>query len=147
MAEGGRRADGLAERFPKAALVPAGPELAEAAAQVAAFVDAPARGLDLPLDIRGTAFQHRVWSALRNIEVGERISYAELAMRVGSPRGSRAVAQACANNRIAVTIPCHRVVRGDGQLAGYRWGIARKRALLDLEARVSMTGAETESLP
>jgi AraC family transcriptional regulator, regulatory protein of adaptative response / methylated-DNA-[protein]-cysteine methyltransferase len=102
---------------------------------VVGFVDAPALGLDLPLDIRGTAFQQRVWQALREIPVGETVSYAELARRVGEPKSVRAVAQACAANNIAVAIPCHRVVKNDGALSGYRWGVERKRALLEKEAQ------------
>jgi AraC family transcriptional regulator, regulatory protein of adaptative response / methylated-DNA-[protein]-cysteine methyltransferase len=104
-------------------------------ANVVGFVDAPALGLDLPLDIRGTAFQQRVWQALREIPVGETVSYAEIARRVGEPRSVRAVAQACGANHIAVAIPCHRVVKNDGALSGYRWGVERKRALLEKEAQ------------
>ncbi len=105
-------------------------------AQVVGFVEAPRIGLDLPLDIRGTAFQQRVWQALRDIPSGETASYAEIAERIGAPTATRAVATACAANRIAVAIPCHRVVRSDGSLSGYRWGVERKRALLDQEAAV-----------
>jgi AraC family transcriptional regulator of adaptative response/methylated-DNA-[protein]-cysteine methyltransferase len=100
---------------------------------VVGCVEAPAAGLDLPLDIRGTAFQQRVWEALRAIPPGSTIGYAELAARLGLPRGARAIAQACAANAIAVAIPCHRVVRSDGALSGYRWGVERKRALLERE--------------
>jgi AraC family transcriptional regulator of adaptative response/methylated-DNA-[protein]-cysteine methyltransferase len=91
-------------------------------------------GLDLPLDVRGTAFQQRVWQALREIPAGSTATYTEIAERLGAPKAVRAVAQACASNAIAVAIPCHRVVRTDGALAGYRWGVKRKRALLDREA-------------
>ena len=98
------------------------------------FVEAPAFGLDLPLDVRGTAFQQRVWQALREIPAGETASYSTIAERIGSPKAVRAVAQACALNTIAVAIPCHRVVRNDGGLSGYRWGVERKRALLEREA-------------
>ena len=101
------------------------------------LVEAPQLGLDLPLDIRGTAFQQRVWQALRKIPPGETLSYAELARRIGAPRAVRAVAGACAANPLAVAIPCHRVVRRDGNLAGYRWGIERKRALLERETNVT----------
>jgi O-6-methylguanine DNA methyltransferase len=104
-------------------------------AKVVGFVDAPAQGLDLPLDIRGTAFQRRVWDAIRGIPAGSTASYAEIARRIGAPKAVRSVAQACASNALAVAIPCHRVVRTDGQLSGYRWGVARKRALLAREAR------------
>jgi AraC family transcriptional regulator, regulatory protein of adaptative response / methylated-DNA-[protein]-cysteine methyltransferase len=98
------------------------------------FVEAPAIGLDLPLDIRGTAFQQRVWQALREIPAGETASYSEIARRIGSPQSIRAVAQACGANTLAVAIPCHRVVKQDGTLSGYRWGVQRKRALLEREA-------------
>ena len=101
-----------------------------------AFVEAPAQHFDLPLDVRGTAFQQRVWQALRKIPRGSTVSYSEIAKRIGHPRAVRAVAQACASNAIAVAIPCHRVVRIDGSLSGYRWGIERKRALLDRERAV-----------
>jgi AraC family transcriptional regulator, regulatory protein of adaptative response / methylated-DNA-[protein]-cysteine methyltransferase len=101
---------------------------------VIAFVESPGVGLDLPLDIRGTAFQHRVWDALRRIPAGATASYAEIAKSIGSPKSVRAVARACAANHLAVAIPCHRVVRTDGSLSGYRWGVRRKRALLDKEA-------------
>jgi AraC family transcriptional regulator of adaptative response/methylated-DNA-[protein]-cysteine methyltransferase len=101
---------------------------------VVGFVEAPAVGLDLPLDVRGTAFQQRVWQALRGIPPGTTASYTDIAERLGTPRAVRAVAQACASNTLAVAIPCHRVVRKDGALAGYRWGVERKRALLEREA-------------
>jgi len=124
----------LEERFPQSRLIGDDAGLADLLAQVAGFVEAPARGLDLPLDPRGTAFQQRVWQALRQIPAGETASYAGIAGRVGSPKAVRAVAQACAANAIAVAIPCHRVVRNDGALSGYRWGTERKRALLQREA-------------
>lgn len=123
----------LEDRFPKADLVGGDAEFEDTVAKVVGFVDAPAIGLDLPLDMRGTAFQRRVWLALRDIPAGKTTSYAEIAERIGSPKAVRAVAQACAANRIAVAIPCHRVVRRDGDLAGYRWGVERKRALLAKE--------------
>jgi AraC family transcriptional regulator of adaptative response/methylated-DNA-[protein]-cysteine methyltransferase len=125
----------LQDRFPRAHLVGGDPQFEELVAKVVGFVEAPAVGLDLPLDIRGTAFQQRVWQALRGIPVGETTSYAEIAKRIGTPRSVRAVAQACAANAIAVAIPCHRVVRTDGALSGYRWGVERKKALLQREAR------------
>jgi AraC family transcriptional regulator, regulatory protein of adaptative response / methylated-DNA-[protein]-cysteine methyltransferase len=100
---------------------------------VVGFVETPSRGLDLPLDIRGTAFQQRVWKAIREIPAGSTASYRDLAKRIGAPKAVRAVAQACGANGIAVAIPCHRVVRTDGAVSGYRWGIERKRALLDRE--------------
>ena len=98
------------------------------------FVEAPKLGLDLPLDVRGTAFQQRVWQALRALPAGSTASYAEIAAAIGAPKAVRAVAGACAANPIAVAIPCHRVLRNDGALSGYRWGVERKRALLDAEA-------------
>jgi AraC family transcriptional regulator of adaptative response/methylated-DNA-[protein]-cysteine methyltransferase len=103
-------------------------------ARVVGFIEAPRVGLGLPLDIRGTAFQQRVWHALREIPSGQTVSYAEIARRIGSPKAIRAVAGACAANNIAVAIPCHRVVRSDGSLTGYAWGVERKRALLNMEA-------------
>jgi AraC family transcriptional regulator, regulatory protein of adaptative response / methylated-DNA-[protein]-cysteine methyltransferase len=104
-------------------------------AEVVAFVESPERGLDLPLDVQGTAFQQRVWQALRGIPAGSRASYGEIAARIGAPKEAYAVGEACAANMIAVAIPCHRVVRKEGALGGYRWGFKRKRALLDREAR------------
>ena len=103
-------------------------------ARVVGFVEAPGLGLDLPLDVRGTAFQQRVWQALRDIPAGETASYTEIARRIGAPKAVRAVAGACAANVLAVAIPCHRVLRNDGGLSGYRWGVERKRALLEREA-------------
>ena len=122
----------LAGRFPQATLATADADFAGWVAQVVAHVDGVA-DLALPLDIRGTAFQRRVWEALCRIPKGETRSYAELATALGQPGGARAVAGACAANRLAVAIPCHRVVASDGGLAGYRWGLARKRTLLDRE--------------
>ena len=124
----------LQDRFPKAELIGGDVGFERHVATVVGFVDAPGRTLDLPLDIAGTAFQRRVWEALRAIPVGHTASYAEIATTIGLPRAVRAVAQACAANALAVAIPCHRVVRSDGGLSGYRWGVARKRALLDAEA-------------
>jgi AraC family transcriptional regulator, regulatory protein of adaptative response / methylated-DNA-[protein]-cysteine methyltransferase len=98
------------------------------------LVEAPGQGLDLPLDIRGTAFQERVWQALRAIPPGKTATYAEIARAVGRPKAARAVAQACAANPLAIAIPCHRVVRADGDLSGYRWGVERKRELIAREA-------------
>ncbi|MBB4266391.1 bifunctional DNA-binding transcriptional regulator/O6-methylguanine-DNA methyltransferase Ada [Roseospira visakhapatnamensis] len=125
---------GLRARFPKATLEPADDSFAEAVAAVLALIEQPARGLDLPLDVQGTLFQRRVWDALRAIPAGETVSYAEVAARIGRPNATRAVAGACAANRLAVAVPCHRVVAADGGLSGYRWGPDRKRALLDREA-------------
>jgi AraC family transcriptional regulator, regulatory protein of adaptative response / methylated-DNA-[protein]-cysteine methyltransferase len=120
----------LQDRFPKAQLVGGDHTFEQLVAKVVGFVEAPVQGLDLPLDIRGTAFQKRVWTAIRDIPAGATTSYAELARRIGRPSASRAVAQACASNTLAVAIPCHRVVRRDGGLSGYRWGVERKEALL-----------------
>jgi AraC family transcriptional regulator of adaptative response/methylated-DNA-[protein]-cysteine methyltransferase len=125
----------LQDRFPQAELIGGDENFEQAVAQVVGFVEAPGIGLQLPLDIRGTAFQQRVWEALRAIPVGETVTYTEIARRIGAPKAVRAVAGACAANALAVAIPCHRVVRSDGSLSGYRWGIERKRALLDKEAK------------
>ena len=123
----------LNEKFPAANVVESDTTFAQLLGKVVSLLEAPAQGLDLPLDIRGTTFQRRVWEALRNIPAGETLSYAEVAQRIGVPRSVRAVAQACAANVLAVAIPCHRVVRQDGALAGYRWGVERKRTLLERE--------------
>jgi AraC family transcriptional regulator of adaptative response/methylated-DNA-[protein]-cysteine methyltransferase len=123
----------LRAQFSKARLVAGDPEFDNWVSQVVAFVDDPHLGLDLPLDIRGTAFQRRVWQALRAIPVGETRTYTDIAEALGMPKAVRAVAGACASNAVAVAIPCHRVHRIGGALAGYRWGIERKRALLDKE--------------
>ena len=124
----------LQDRFPKAELIGGDEGYEDLIAKVVGFVEAPKLGLDLPLDVRGTAFQQRVWQALREIPAGSTLSYTEVAAKIGSPNAVRAVAGACAANSIAVAIPCHRVVRNDGGLSGYRWGVERKRALLDREA-------------
>ncbi|MYM71157.1 bifunctional DNA-binding transcriptional regulator/O6-methylguanine-DNA methyltransferase Ada [Duganella sp. FT134W] len=124
----------LQDRFPRAELIGAEPEYEQVVSRVVGMVEQPSAGLDLPLDVRGTAFQQRVWQVLRAIPSGRRVTYAELAQLAGVPRGARAVASACAANAIAVAIPCHRVVRNDGSLSGYRWGVDRKAALLNREA-------------
>jgi AraC family transcriptional regulator of adaptative response/methylated-DNA-[protein]-cysteine methyltransferase len=124
----------LQDDFSQAELIGGDEAFERLVATVVGFVEAPARGLDLPLDIRGTAFQRQVWQALREVPPGSTASYSDIARRVGVPRAMRAVAQACASNTLAVAIPCHRVVRQDGQLSGYRWGVERKRALLEREA-------------
>jgi AraC family transcriptional regulator, regulatory protein of adaptative response / methylated-DNA-[protein]-cysteine methyltransferase len=124
----------LQDRFPKARLLGADPDYEAMVARVVGFVEAPELGLDLPLDVRGTAFQQRVWQALQEISVGATVSYAEIAERIGVPKAVRAVAGACAANNLAVAIPCHRVVRNDGAISGYAWGVERKRALLEKEA-------------
>ncbi len=125
----------LQDQFPRASLIGGDAEFEQLVSQVVGFVEAPGLGLDLPLDVRGTAFQQRVWQALRDIPAGATASYTDIASRIGSPASVRAVAQACGANLLAVAIPCHRVVRNDGGLSGYRWGVERKRALLQREAR------------
>lgn len=124
----------LQDQFPKAELIGCDGEFEQLVAAVVGFIEAPAIGLHLPLDVQGTAFQERVWRALREIPPGTTASYTEIAARIGSPQAVRAVARACASNHIAVAIPCHRVVRRNGDLAGYRWGVERKRELLRREA-------------
>ena len=124
----------LQDQFPHANLIGGNASFEQLVAKVVGFVEAPALGLDLPLDVRGTAFQQRVWQSLRKIPVGSTASYTDIAKLIGSPKSVRAVAQACGANALAVAIPCHRVVRNDGALSGYRWGVERKRALLEKEA-------------
>jgi AraC family transcriptional regulator of adaptative response/methylated-DNA-[protein]-cysteine methyltransferase len=121
-------------RFPNAEPGAGGGEFERLATRALGLIERPRQGWDLPLDIEGTPFQRRVWKALREIPPGSTMSYARIAERIGQPRAARAVAGACAANRIAVAIPCHRVLRGDGDLSGYRWGVARKRELLAREA-------------
>jgi AraC family transcriptional regulator, regulatory protein of adaptative response / methylated-DNA-[protein]-cysteine methyltransferase len=127
----------LQDRFPKARLVGGDKDYESLVARVVGFVEAPRIGLDLPLDVRGTAFQQRVWQVLREIPVGRTASYTDIAHNIGSPRAARAVADACAANNIALAIPCHRVVRNDGALAGYSWGVERKRILIEREAEIA----------
>jgi AraC family transcriptional regulator, regulatory protein of adaptative response / methylated-DNA-[protein]-cysteine methyltransferase len=124
----------LQDRFPKAHLVGGDADYEKLVTQVVGVVESPHLGVDLPLDIRGTAFQLRVWQALREIPAGTTASYADIAARIGVPKSVRAVAGACAANTLAVVIPCHRVVRHDGALSGYRWGVERKRVLIEREA-------------
>lgn len=131
----------LQDRFRTARLIGADRGFEQWVAQVVGLIESPKVGLALPLDIRGTAFQQRVWQALRGIPAGQTVSYTEIARRIGSPQAVRAVAGACAANPLAVAIPCHRVVRHDGALSGYRWGIERKRILLYREAEESATVA------
>ncbi len=123
----------LQDRFPRAELIGGDAGFEALVAQVVGLIEHPNLGIDLPLDVRGTAFQQRVWQALRQIPSGETTSYAQIAQRIGSPTSARAVAGACAANTLAVAIPCHRVVRSDGALSGYRWGVERKRELLSRE--------------
>ncbi|MDC6169349.1 bifunctional DNA-binding transcriptional regulator/O6-methylguanine-DNA methyltransferase Ada [Paucibacter sp. XJ19-41] len=125
----------LQDRFPKARLIGGDAGFEQLVARVVGFVEAPGVGLDLPLDVRGTAFQQRVWQALREIPPGRTASYSEIAALIGAPRAVRAVASACAANTLAVAIPCHRVLRQDGSPGGYRWGVERKRELLAREAK------------
>ena len=120
----------LQDRFTKARLIGDDVGYATLVARVIGLIEAPGVGFDLPLDLRGTAFQQRVWQALRAIPLGETVSYSQLAAKIGAPGSARAVARACATNHVAVAIPCHRVVRQDGALSGYAWGVERKRALL-----------------
>jgi AraC family transcriptional regulator of adaptative response/methylated-DNA-[protein]-cysteine methyltransferase len=124
----------LQDQFPRALLIGADHSFEKQVAKVVGLVEAPALGLDLPLDLQGTTIQQRVWQALRAIPAGTSVSYSAVARSIGQPHAARAVALACAANPLAVAIPCHRVVRQDGALSGYRWGIARKRALLDRES-------------
>ena len=124
----------LQDRFPRAELIGADADFEAIVARVIAMVEQPGVGLDLPLDIRGSAFQQRVWEALRRLRSGETASYAEIARRIGAPNAARAVAQACGANKLAVAVPCHRIVRTNGDLSGYAWGVERKRALLEREA-------------
>jgi AraC family transcriptional regulator of adaptative response/methylated-DNA-[protein]-cysteine methyltransferase len=123
----------LQDQFPKANLIGGDSRYEELVAKVVGFLEKPGVGLDLPLDVRGTAFQQRVWEALRKIPAGLTASYSDVAKQIGAPDSVRAVAQACAANKLAIAIPCHRVVRMDGGLSGYRWGVERKRALLERE--------------
>lgn len=125
----------LQDQFPQANLIGGDTPFEQLVSKVVGFVEAPALGLELPLDIRGTVFQQRVWQALLEIPVGSTASYTDIAQRIGLPKSVRAVAQACGANALAVAIPCHRVVRNDGALSGYRWGIERKRTLLERETR------------
>jgi AraC family transcriptional regulator, regulatory protein of adaptative response / methylated-DNA-[protein]-cysteine methyltransferase len=124
----------LQDRFPKAHFIGADRDYEILVAQVVGLVEKPRISLKLPLDVRGTVFQERVWKALQEVPAGETVSYAEIARRIGAPKAVRAVAGACAANKLAVAIPCHRVVRNDGSLSGYAWGVDRKRALIDREA-------------
>ncbi len=127
--------DRLTARFPGADLIAGDADFERLAASVIALVEEPAKAVDLPIDVRGTAFQERVWQALRRIPAGATATYAEIAAMIGEPKSTRAVANACGANRVAVVIPCHRVVRTDGGSGGYRWGIARKEALLAREMK------------
>lgn len=129
------------DRFPNAALVGDDPAFGALVARVVALVENPSAPVDLPLDMRGTAFQQRVWQALRTIPAGETATYADIARRIGQPRAVRAVAQACGANPVAVATPCHRIIRTDGDVSGYRWGVARKQTLLAREREAKATEA------
>lgn len=132
--DAGAMAADLRQRFPATTCLDADPQAATPLAQVIHLIEAPRQPLGLTLDLRGTAFQRRVWQVLQAIPPGQTASYTDIAARIGSPRAVRAVAAACAANTLAVAIPCHRVLRHDGALSGYRWGVERKRALLAREA-------------
>ena len=136
-----RLARDLQDRFPQARLIGGDADFERLVAQVVGLVEAPGQGADLPLDVRGTAFQQRVWQALRAIPAGTTAIYSEIAERIGAPTATRAVAQACGANPLAVAIPCHRVVRRDGGLSGYRWGVERKRSLLAREGAPTPAGS------
>lgn len=125
----------LQDRFPKADLIGADGDFEQIVAEVVGFIDEPSRGFDLPLHLRGTAFQQKIWETLRDIPLGQTMTYTQVAARAGNPSAVRAVANACASNKLAVAIPCHRVVRTDGSLSGYRWGVERKAALLEREKK------------
>lgn len=133
--------DQVQKRFPMANVEEAGPEYRSTVIRIASLIDAPMKENDLPLDIRGTVFQERVWKALRGIPPGTTLTYTELAKRIGRPKAARAVGSACAANTLAVAIPCHRVVRQDGKMGGYRWGVERKRRLIRRE-RQARRGAQ-----
>lgn len=124
----------LLQRFPRSRLMADDLALEDAVSKVVDFVEAPGARLDLPLDLRGTAFERRTWQALRDIPVGSTMTYGEIARKLGAPATAQDVAAACAANPLAVAIPCHRVVKADGSISGYRWGVRRKRALLSREA-------------
>jgi AraC family transcriptional regulator, regulatory protein of adaptative response / methylated-DNA-[protein]-cysteine methyltransferase len=126
----------LQDQFPEANLIGSESGYKQLVAKVVSLIENPGAGLDLPLDIRGTAFQQRVWHALQKIPSGSTASYTDIANQIGTPGAVRAVARACGANALAVVIPCHRVIRNDGSLSGYRWGVERKRALLEREAHV-----------
>lgn len=128
-----RLAHDLQDTFPEAEISPGDKSFDARVAQVIGFVEQPAHGLDLPLDIRGTAFQRQVWEALQSVPPGMTATYTEIARLIGQPKSVRAVATACAANKIAIAIPCHRIVRTDGSLSGYRWGLERKSELLQRE--------------
>ncbi len=123
----------LADRFPEAMIAGTDAQCDKAATGVASLLERPENGFDLPLHLQGTPFQKSVWQALRKIPTGKTATYLDIAKKIGKPKAVRAVAQACGANNIAIVIPCHRVIRTDGSLSGYRWGVERKQALLERE--------------
>ena len=135
----------LRQRFPAAEITADEAGLKDWADRVVRFITAPDHNLDLPLDIQGTAFQARVWRALQKIPLGKTATYTEIAAALGQPKAVRAVAQACAANKLALIVPCHRVIRSDGELGGYRWGLERKRALLARESAAAAQEAADEA--
>jgi AraC family transcriptional regulator of adaptative response/methylated-DNA-[protein]-cysteine methyltransferase len=137
----------LQDRFPTANLIGNENDYEDLVAKVIGLIEQPGLGLDLPLDIRGTAFQQRVWKALRQIPPGTTATYAEIAKKIGEPKAARAVAQACGANNLAIAIPCHRVIKNDGSISGYRWGVERKRSLLGREAPITLPANMSKSTP
>ena len=135
----------LQDHFPRAELIGGDAGFESLVAKVVGLIETPSVGIDLPLDVRGTAFQQRVWQALRQIPAGQTASYAQIALAIGAPRSVRAVAGACAANTLAVAIPCHRVVRSDGGISGYRWGVVRKREFLEREAQLKGPDSPTRA--
>lgn len=128
----------LKARFPDAHIVEDPAALEKTLGKPAALIDHPEDGVEFPLDLRGSPFELRVWQVLREIPAGTTATYGEIAARLGSPREAREVGEACANNRLAVVVPCHRIVKKDGSISGYRWGVQRKRALLEREHRANL---------
>lgn len=136
--------DDLQRRFPTVTLAETDPSVQPLVRRILAQVESPSASADVPLDLRGTAFQRAVWEALRAIPSGSTATYADIAARISRPESARAVARACASNVHAVVVPCHRVVRSDGALSGYRWGVERKRALLEAERGAAMNTAPAD---
>ena len=136
-------AEDLQNRFPKARLIGGDTNFEHIVAKVVGMIDAPDISPDLPLDVRGTAFQKRVWHAMCEIPLGETVSYTDIARYIGSPNSARAVARACVSNKLAVAIPCHRVIRNNGNMSGYRWGVERKRTLLSKESELKRNAANS----
>ncbi len=139
--------DAMQRQFPRARFEPMDAQIEQWLRELVQFIERPHAALQLPLDIQGTAFQRQVWQALRDIPLGTTTSYTELAARIGKPKAVRAVATACASNTFALVIPCHRVIRGNGDLAGYRWGIERKRELLQREAAQNPSPSDSRPAP